>query len=321
MDGGNTAHYNGTNFKIFQDAPAFVEHVMGEFYWRVEVGEKVQAADFVNAPLMLSKEVTTEYVQNKKKKAGGSTGEINWSLGTYIPVKDVEKAFNVQDLPQPYNVAPNQPFQHKWIYKYWIVFLPLLIVVALFTTILSGSSNKVATYDFTLQPMANADATQVVFAEQQIEFLPRRNIHITVKAPLDNTWVYLEGDLINEETGVVQSFPIDLSYYRGVEGGESWSEGKATDDIYLSALPGGKYTMRIEAQWGGEGATADRWKQQMPLTVTVEQNEPRGVNLIIALIVISIIPIIVIIWHIVFESRRWSESMFSGGGSDDDDDE
>ncbi len=313
---GQSADYNGRSFRIFQDAPAFVEHVTGEFYWRVEVGERVQATDYVKAPLMLSKEIT---VNANKKQTG--TGEINWSLGTYLPIKDVEKAFNVTDLPSTYNVAPNQPFPHKWIYKYWLVFLPVLIFVALLTTILGGSSTTVKTYDFTLQPLANEDATQVVFAEQQIELLPRRNIHIIINAPVTNSWFAMEGDLINDETGIVQSFPIEVSAYNGVEEGESWSEGGQSQDIYLSSLPGGKYTMRIEAQWGGELTTANRWKEPMPLTVTVKQNETRGVNLIIALIVISIIPVIVIIWQIIFESRRWSESMFSGGGSNDDGDD
>ena len=51
---GSTAAYNGKNFKIFQDAPARVENVKGEFYWRVEQGETVRAIDYVAAPLMLS---------------------------------------------------------------------------------------------------------------------------------------------------------------------------------------------------------------------------------------------------------------------------
>lgn len=313
-----SASYNGTDFKIFQDAPAFVEHVMGEFYWRVEVGERVRATDYVKAPLMLSREISIGYVQNKKEASG--TGEINWSLGTYVPVADVEKAFNVQGLTKPAMVAPNQPFPHKWIYKYWLAFLPILLLVGLIVTIMGGFSNKVATYDFTLQPLANEDATQIVFAEQQIELLPRRNIRITVNAPVENTWVAMEGDLINEETGLVQSFPIELSYYQGVEDGESWTEGGKSNDVYLSALPGGKYTIRIEAQWGGENTTATAWQKPMPITVTVEQNETRGVNLIIALIAISVIPILVIIWHIVFESRRWSESMFGGSSDSGDDD-
>lgn len=315
--GDKSAYYNKTDFKIFQDAPAFVEHVTGEFYWRVEVGERVQATDYVKAPLMLSREVSSEFLRTSKASTNAAVSELNWSLGTYIPVKDVEKAFNVQDLPAPSNIAPNQPFPHKWIYKYWLLFLPILLFAAFFMTVISGFSNKVATYDITMPPLANEDATQVVFSEQQIELLPRRNIHIIVNAPVDNSWVAMEGDLINDETGIVQSFPLDVSYYRGVEGGESWSEGSKSNDIYISSLPAGKYTLRIEAQWGGELATANRWKEPMPLTITVEQNNTRGVNLIIALIAISIIPIIIIIWHIIFESRRWKESMFSGSGDDE----
>jgi hypothetical protein len=46
----------------------------------------------------------------------------------------------------------------------------------------------------------------------------------------------------------------------------------------------------------------------------------RGFNFLIALIVLSIGPVIMLIYHIGFERRRWSESMFSDSGDDDDDD-
>ena len=119
--------------------------------------------------------------------------------------------------------------------------------------------------------------------------------------------------MINDETGVVQSFPIDISYYQGVEDGESWSEGGQSDSAYTSAMPAGRYVLRVEGQW-------ERWQQPATVALRIEQNVTHGFNLLIALIVLSIGPILMGIYHISFERRRWSESMFTVTGSDDDDD-
>ena len=101
---GGTVDYNGQKFKIFQDAPATVEYVKGEFYWRVEQGEVVRAVDYVAAPLMLSQEI--------------SPNEINWSVGTYLTNDEIEKAFGVTDLPRPWGVGPNQPFTGQFYYTW-----------------------------------------------------------------------------------------------------------------------------------------------------------------------------------------------------------
>ena len=79
-------------------------------------------------------------------------------------------------------------------------------------------------------------------------------------------------------------------------------------------MPGGRYILRLEGQW-------ERWQQPATVTVRVEQNVTHGFNLILALIIMSIGPIVMGIYHISFEHRRWSESMFSESGSSDDDDD
>jgi len=291
------ASYQGKSYKIFQDAQARVEVVLGEFYWKVETGEQVRGVDYVKAPYMLSKEL--------------STSEINWSLGTYIEVPQIEKAFSVSGLPRPSGVAPNQPYKHWWIYKYWLAFILLVLLLGFVTLVFSGSTRQVFSQTVTLPPLPNEDGTQVFFSEPfQLE--GRRNIRIIGDAAVQNTWVYLEGDLINDETGVVQSFPIDISYYQGVEDGESWSEGGQEDSAYTSSMPAGRYVLRLEGQW-------ERWQQPAVVTVKIEQNVTHGFNLLIALIVLSIGPIAMLIYHISFEHKRWSESMFSSSGSDDDD--
>ncbi|HEX6046220.1 MAG TPA: DUF4178 domain-containing protein [Pyrinomonadaceae bacterium] len=314
LESGKYATYRNKNYKIFQDAQARVEVVLGEFYWKVETGEQVRGVDYVAPPYMLSKEVSTVYVSdpNKPEKRKRATGEINWSLGTYVTVPQIEKAFSVTGLPRPSGVAPNQPYKHWWIYKYWLAFIGLLFVAGVLGFVFSGSTKEVFSQNVTFQPLPNADGTQVFFSEP-FELAGRRNIRITGESPVQNTWVYLEGDLINDETGVVQSFPIDISYYQGVEDGESWSEGGQSDAAYTSSMPAGRYILRLEGQW-------ERWQQPAAVSIKIEQNVSHGFNLLIALVVISIGPIIMIIYHIGFERRRWSESMF-GGGSDDDDEE
>ena len=312
---GKSANYRGKRYKIFQDAQAQVESVIGEFYWKVEAGEKVRGVDYVAAPYMLSKEVSTVYVSdpNDANKTKRATGEINWSLGTYIAVPQIEKAFSVSGLPRPGNIAPNQPYKHWWVYKYWLGFIVIALLAGFLALIFSGSTKEVFSQTVTLPPLANADGTQVYFS-QPFELAGRRNIRIVGESPLQNTWVYLEGDLINDETGLVQSFPIDISYYQGVEGGESWSEGDQKDSAYTSAMPGGRYLLRLEGQW-------EKWQQPATIAIKIEQNVTYGFNLLLALIGLSIGPVIMIIYHVGFERRRWSESMFSGTGEEDDSDD
>ncbi|HKR23102.1 MAG TPA: hypothetical protein VJS17_10935, partial [Pyrinomonadaceae bacterium] len=188
-----------------------------------------------------------------------------------------------------------------------------LLLVGFLTTVVGGSTKEVFSQTVTLDALQNADATQVFFS-QPFELAGRRNIKIIGESPVQNTWVYLEGDLINDETGVVQSFPIEISYYSGVEGGESWSEGGQADSATTSSMPGGRYILRLEGQW-------EKWQQPTTVSIKIEQNVTHGLNLLIGLIVLSIGPIIMIIYHISFERRRWSESMFGGSTSDDDDED
>jgi Zn-finger nucleic acid-binding protein len=290
---GNTVSYKGRSFKIFQDAPATVEYVQGEFYWRVEQGEIVRAIDFIAPPLMLSQEITGK--------------EMNWSIGTYLTGAEVEKAFNVKDLPKPWAIAPNQPGA-DWFYVKWgFAMLGALLLVALLMIPLGGFSSTPLSQQITLPPMANAAAPQTAFSNQ-FELKGNRNVRITAYAPVSNSFAELDIDLINEQNSEIESIRIPIEYYSGVDGGESWSEGGQTQDATLSSLPAGKYTLRVEGTW-------QNFQQPMPVTVKVEQNVNRGVNFCLAFCALAILPVIGLIRKWMFESKRWSESMFSGSNS------
>jgi hypothetical protein len=292
QDNGTTATYNGQSFRIFQDAMAVVEYIKGEFYWRVEFGETVRARDFVKPPLMLSGEMTPN--------------ELNWSLGTYMTVAEVEKAFGVSGLPGPWNVAPNQPFPHKSFLRYsWLLVL-VLIIVGIAMVPLGSSSSTVTSQEIVLQPLPNAQADQTAFS-QPFDLKGNRNVRITASAPVDNSFAELDFDLVNEQNSEVESFPLDISFYKGVEDGEAWAEGGQSSEADLSSVPAGKYSMRVSGNW-------QNWQQPLPVKFTVEQNVLRGVNFWLCFILLLIAPILTLFWKWSFESRRWSESMFTASG-------
>ena len=94
--GSAAASYLGATYRHFQTAQAKTSYVMGEFPWRVEVGDVVEASDYVAPPRMLSSE-----------SAGN---EITWSLGEYMAGAQVWQAFGLQGhAPPAIGVFANQP--------------------------------------------------------------------------------------------------------------------------------------------------------------------------------------------------------------------
>lgn len=292
-EGFKQATYKGKTYKLFNLNPAKVVCVMGEFYWKVEVGETTMASDYVRAGEMLSKEVSS---------TSSGTGEVNWSHGYYVYPDEIAKKFQIEQIPTPAKPGPCEPFKHQYIFKYWGLSLLILFLAGIFFAITS-SNYLVYNTTLNLQPLANnSTATQVFFSEQ-FSLSPRRNVCIIATSPVDNSWVYFEGDLINEDTGLVQAFSAPIEYYHGVTDGESWKEGAQTTEVYVSSLPEGRYTLRIEAQW-------EKWQQPTKLSIEIVQGRARFVYFALALAFVSLVPIVVLFMKISFENRKWQESAF-----------
>ncbi|MFG0263471.1 MAG: DUF4178 domain-containing protein, partial [Novipirellula sp. JB048] len=97
--GRSQVSYNGKAFRIFDRGVAYVRYVIGEFYWRVEVGERVQTADYIAPPQMLSFETTKT----------DSSEERNVSLATYLSIEEIEAAFGLENVSRPWGVGAIQP--------------------------------------------------------------------------------------------------------------------------------------------------------------------------------------------------------------------
>ena len=252
---GRGARYGGKRFKLYQNATARVDNVIGEFYWKVYAGELTRASDFICPPQMLSKEDTITAQKDAKTEKKINTGEVNWSLGTYLKHKEVEKAFGITGLPRTSKIAPNQPYPYKNIYKYWMLMLLVTFLFGAF--VMSTSANrKVFEQTYQLEPLKSLEDSQIRFSDP-FELKARQNIKITATANVDNSWLEVEGDLINQATDESQGFSIPVEYYHGVEDGESWSEGNQSPGVRVSSVPGGNYILGLDVRWAEIPATGD----------------------------------------------------------------
>ena len=305
IDGPKSAQWKGKTFKIFQSATARVTYVIGEFYWKVEVGETVATADFILPPEGLSKEVTT---------TGAS--EMSWSHARYMTPDEIETAFSVKDLPRPSTIGPMQPYHGQKLGKMWLAFVAMIIVAAIVVAVMLPN-RKVASQLFDLVPPGGSLEPTRTFMIEPLQLSGNSNVMIDAYCAVDNTWVYVGGDLADISTGMLDSFDLPIEYYEGVSDGEHWTEGSRRKVRYLASPDRkGTYALRLEVQW-------EPGKTPPPLSVVVREGVFRWPYFFLALFAVSLFPLLAVFRRIMFEKGRWKDSDFSpyGTTSDDDDDE
>lgn len=289
-------HFDGRRYRLFQDATAKVTYVLGEFYWKVNVGETVNTADYVAPPFGISKEVTLQGAR-----------EIAYSHARYMTPHEVERAFGVKNLTRPTAVGPMQPYPGGKVGRPWLAMMLLFLVVA---AVLGATRPRRVILDRDYHPAEettgeSAAPAQRFFFTEPFTLSGRHNVAVNASSPaLNGGWVYVGGDLVNEETGRFESFDLPLEYYSGVDQGERWSEGRRKRSVYLAAPPPGRYVMRIEMQW-------EQGKAPGTVYIRVREGVFRIPHFLLGLLLLSVIPVMLLIRQASWESRRWKDSAHS----------
>jgi len=301
-----TVHYDGREYKIFQTARARVTYVVGEFYWKVMVDERVDTVDYVSPPFGISKEITTSGAQ-----------EIAYSHARYMTGDEVSKAFGLGRLRSPYNVGPMQPFTGPKLLGPGVAMIVLLLIAAIFLAFALPNREVLNhSYDLGAEPpiLEGTDPGRVIFSEP-FELSGNSNLEISTNASIDNSWVSVVGDLVEEKTSALYSFETPLEYYSGYEDGEHWSEGSRQKTVHLSRPDKGRYTLRLETMW-------EHGKMPPTVTVRIREGVFRWPYFILAFVVIAIFPVGAVAHQLSFESQRWKEANPYGelGASDDSSD-
>lgn len=301
-DNGKTLVYQGKTYKVYQDAKATVEFVAGEFYWKVQVGETVRAVDYIAPPEGMAKEVTG----TKKAK------EVNYSHARYMPVAEVEEAFSVKDLPRPSKIGMIQPYTGGKVSDIWAKLIAAAFVLAILLAVTRPRHEVFSQlYDFAslpAPPEPSLKNTRVVFSPQFQ--LSGKNLEVEGYSQVTNSWVYVAGDVGNAVTGLIDSFELPIEYYEGYDDGK-WTEGNRAAQTYVSALPAGTYSMRLEAQW-------DEKSTPPPVMITVKEGVFRWTHFVLALVLLTIPAIFLGFRKAKFESARWADAGFTSAGTERD---
>ncbi|MCM2314263.1 MAG: DUF4178 domain-containing protein [Thermoanaerobaculia bacterium] len=290
---GSAIRWNGKSFRPYSDGIATVEYVLGEFYWKVEVGEKVRTADYVNPPVVISKEISVQEHAN--------TREITYSHGVYVEPRKIEETFGVTDLERPIGIAANQPYPHTGILKTWGLSVAALVVVGILLAAFAPRKTVLAN-KFDLQPEVPGQNART-FVSQPFHLDGGRNLAIAAQTTVMNSWVFVDGVLYDTKSGARWEFAMPVEYYFGSDSDGSWSEGSQNKSMYLSSLPAGDYTLTLDVQWQ-EGTSP-------AFELRVRQGVPHILHFVLALVALSIIPIFVFFHRLNFEQKRWEDSDFS----------
>jgi hypothetical protein len=287
------ASYLGQPYKHFQSATAHVDYVLGEFYWRVQVGDSTQVADYINPPLMVSAESTDK--------------ELVWSVSEYIEPEAVAQAFKIKmPMPLKQGVFANQPAPvvHG---RYWAAFALLsLAALVVHLVFYFGGGQKVYDKRFVVQPRSEQTLQTEVFDVHG----RASNVLVRSDTDLSNGWAFFNISLVEADKGTVYRLGREVSYYSGSD----WSEGSRSDEAIFTRVPAGRYYLSVDAEVHPERVN--------PLynRLQVLRDVPAWSNLWILLGLLLVIPLIVFFRKSAFETARWAESDHAPEPAEDDDD-
>ncbi len=291
----------GKTYLSFDSMDATTAYVLGEFPWRVQVGETVACQDFVAPPSMLSSEATG--------------GEITWSRAEYMTGSQVWQTFKLPGSPPAvYGIFANQPSPYgENVASSWRTWLWLNVALAaLVFLIIVISPGRVAFSDhYAYSQGVNSVKSDSSFVTPTFQLDGRdSNVDLSIHTDLDNNWAYFNFALINDQTGQTFDFAREVSYYHDSDS----SDGSRNNSVIVPSVPSGQYYLRVEP----EMATGSPY---MRYELELRRNVPNYSFFGLAALLLLIPPVWTTFRKGSFEAARWRESDYapskSSVGADD----
>lgn len=316
---GHQATYGGRGHRLFQTASVHVRYVIGEFYWQVSVGERSQAADYIDPPYIVSEE--------------RSQSEVNWSAGRYVKGDELWKAFALPgEPPPPRDVAPAQPNPIRLRFPFVFAAVALALLGVLYVamsrdvpqlTLVEGPvaipvapepamierGNLTTTAQVTTTPNLPLAGPSVSVGYTPSFAVPPNveTLRVAITSNMGNGWIGMACALVNETTGVTTEFVLEQDLFHSVS--PAVFPAGSTSSVDIGGIVPGQYTLRMDTRWARK-ATETAPAPTANLRVSsydAAGNASQGCCMFSGLILILPIPLVWIRKRL-FEGRRWRNS-------------
>ncbi len=283
----NMVFHDRQSFRLFGTSNAEVRYVMGEFYWRVKVGDHAYLADYIAPPAMLSLEQTRD--------------EVTWSYGVYVESAVVQQAFSItSDFPHPTGVGAIQPNKFaQGLRRHGKLFLVIFALLMLGQCAITAGARD----ELVLREQFNISAPDIGKPVLLGPFTlngTKENVELYVHSPVSNNWFELDASLVNTQNQDTYSFTATVEYYTGYDSDGYWSEGGQSKSAILSSVPGGTYQLVLTPNSGVLSTNS--------YSIALKRDVPVWSNFLIALSLIAAFPLLMLLRRSSFEKSRWEES-------------
>jgi hypothetical protein len=283
-----TVAYAGEVYKHFTGGTARTTYVEGEFPWQVLAGDTASTNDYIHPPKLIS-------VEMQETEHGA---DLNFTQMRPMDAAEVWAAFKQPgDAPPTHGIHPAALNPHLTRF-YWVAATALLAVWLLAMIVYVGARDREVVFRGTIK---NGE-----FITQQVEFGTDgkpTTLEFELRASgMNNSWAFAEILLVDVETEQATALGLEVSYYSGVDGGESWSEGNNTESQVVGGVDGGKYLLQVNPQFDQGGDPADS------LELVIKHDVPLVRYMFLPLLVIIAFPAFNFARRAAFEAKRWATS-------------
>jgi hypothetical protein len=246
---GHSMTFGDKKYRMYERGRSVLVYVDGALPWRAEIGDDSGFVDCIDRPGALSdraaSRLSLEWPNGREDP--GDDGELEAFIADPISLDEFTSAFTDAGSPiiemeiLGVNKVPVRVFRFGCLTS-------LMSLVGLFVIFVVGMSSDPilgsVTVDAQSYPAEGMSEPFEIASDTTL-------IGIEVDTNLNNSWTYIEYDLIDASTQKsIAYIPAEVSYYHGIEGGESWAEGKRSSSRTFVAPAPGTYQLSLSVEEG-----------------------------------------------------------------------